>query len=142
MSNEASSQIFRAELVGRDFIELDFSKNKPQVRAQGCPELISTLRKYQVQFGNDPKLWPAPNGTGHAELLLKEVLLKSQQQWKNPYENVEICHCRAVMSDTIDQAIVAGAHSTGVISRRTSASTSCGTCRDEVQKMIDFRLKK
>lgn len=135
-------KVYRAELVGRDWIEIQvLPSNKFRMRAVGCPELLALLRKSQVQFGTDPRIWPVPSGVSHSELLLKEVLLKSRNQWTYPYEHLEICHCRAVATETVDQAIVAGAHSAKAVSRRTSASTACGTCREDVQKIIDFRLK-
>lgn len=138
--------LFRAELKGRDLIEIEFSEQqpaeKPRVKVIGCTELLSLVRKFQLQFGKDPKSWPLPTGVSHSELLLKEVLLKSRGQWEFPYQEAELCHCRSVPTELVDQAIVAGAHECAIVSRQTSASTSCGTCRPEVQKIIDFRLKK
>lgn len=137
--------LFRAELKGRDLIEIEFSDanpgEKPRVKALGCTQLLSLVRKFQIQFGQDPKAWPLPKGVSHSELLLKEVLLKSRGQWSFPFQEVELCHCRSVPAELVDQAIVAGAHQCEVVGRQTSASTSCGTCRPDVQKIIDFRLK-
>jgi bacterioferritin-associated ferredoxin len=133
--------VFRAELKGRDLIEMDFSSEKPRVKALGCTELLSLVRQFQVQFGKDPKTWPLPQGHSHSELLLKEVLMKAKGQWDYPYKHEELCHCRSVPTERVDQAIIAGAHQSEVVSRQTSASTACGTCRPEVQKIIDFRLK-
>ena len=135
---------FRAELKGRDLIEIQIpedSGSKPLIKAMGCTELLGLIRRHQVQFGADPKLWPIPTGTSHADLLLKEVLLKARGQWAYPYPHDEVCHCRSVATEKIDQAVIAGAHRTDVVSRQTGASTACGTCRPEVQKIIDFRLK-
>ena len=137
--------LFRAELKGRDLIEIEVSdinpSEKPRVKVIGCTEILSLVRKFQVQFGKDPGAWPFPQGHSHSELLLKEVLLKMKGQWAFPYADAEICHCRGVPTEVVDQAIVAGAHQTQAVSRQTSASTNCGTCRPEVQKIIDFRLK-
>jgi bacterioferritin-associated ferredoxin len=135
-------KIFKAELNGRDLIEIDLSSGKARTRVVGCPEFLTLMRKYQVQFGNNPELWPFPQGTSHGELLLKEVLMKMRGEWIYPYADLEICHCRAVPTEVVDQAIIAGAHNNTTVSRRTSASTACGTCRDDVKKIIDFRLKK
>ena len=136
--------LFRAELKGRDLIEMDFPENsteKVRIRVLGCTECLSLVRKFQMQFGADPKTWPLPIGATHSELLLKEVLLKSRDQWVFPFQEEEICHCRSVSTEMVDAAIVAGAHQAEVVSRHTSASTSCGTCRPDVQKIIQFRLK-
>ncbi len=135
---------FRAELKGRDLIEItaaDQPGGKTQIKAMGCTELLSLLRKYQVQHGKDPMHWPVPTGSSHSELLLKEVLLKFRGQWNYPYGHEELCHCRSVATDKVDQAIIAGAHQCEVVSRQTGASMACGTCRPDVQKIIDYRLK-
>ncbi len=138
--------LFRAELKGRDLLEIEIPENspeaKPRFKAIGCTDLLSLVRKFQVQFGKDPNVWPLPEGVSHSELLLKEVLLKMRGQWDFPVLEAELCHCRSVLTETVDQAIVAGAHSCPVVIRRTSASSSCGTCRPDVQKLIDFRLRK
>lgn len=137
--------LFRAELKGRDLIEIEISDvsapQKAQVKAIGCTELLSLLRTYQRQYGRDPVSWPLPTGSSHSELLLREVLLKMKGQWEFPCSDAEICHCRGIPTEVVDQAIVSGAHETQMVSRQTSASTNCGTCRSEVQKIIDFRLK-
>ena len=135
---------FRAELKGRDLIEIktaESANEKTRIKALGCTELLSLIRKNQVQFGKDPQHWPLPQGSSHSELLLKEVLLKSRGQWTYPYNHEELCHCRSVATEKVDQAIIAGAHRCEVVSRQTGASTACGTCRPDVQKIIDFRLK-
>jgi len=134
-------KIFRAELVGRDLIEIDLTSGKARTKVIGCSEILALMRKYQVQFGNDPQIWPIPQGLSHGELLLKEVLMKMRGEWVYPYKDLEICHCRAVPTEVVDQAIIAGAHTPTAVSRRTSASTACGTCRDDVVKIIDYRLK-
>lgn len=136
-----ADNVFKAELVGRDLIEIDLSQGKARVRVIGCSDCLTLMRKVQVQHGNDPKLWPLPTGSSHSELLLKEVLLKMKGEWIYPYQHLELCHCRAIPTEVVDQAIIAGAHQPKTVSRRTSASTACGTCRDDVQKIIDFRLK-
>jgi bacterioferritin-associated ferredoxin len=135
---------FQAELKGRDWIEIEISDNsqhKPRVKVVGCTELLSLVRKFQVQYGKDILAWPLPGGSSHSELLLKEVLLKVRGQWTFPYQHEELCHCRSVAAETVDQAIVSGAHTCEIVSRQTSASTACGTCRPDVQNIIDFRLK-
>lgn len=138
--------VYRAELKGRDLLEIEVSDassgGRARLRAVGCTELLSLVRRFQVQNGKDPLSWPLPGGLSHSELLLKEVLLKARGQWDFPYKEEELCHCRSVSTEIVDQAIVAGAHRCEIVSRQTSASTSCGTCRPHVQSLIDFRLSK
>lgn len=134
---------YTVEMPGRDRIEVvvDSSKaNPPQVRFRGCTEMMDLMQMMRKSFGVDPRAWPIPEGTSHAEMLLRELVLKLRGEWSLAVKDKEICHCRKVSAETIDQAILAGAHSSQVVSRQTSASTACGTCRPDVEKMIEHRL--
>lgn len=137
-----ASNIFRAELKGRDLIEIKKTSAGAKIHVVGCPEVLTLVRKFLKEHGDDCQKWPMPTGDSHADLLLGEALLKMNGEWKLPYDQLELCHCRSVPTDVVDQAIVAGAHDTTTVSRCTSASTSCGTCRPDVQSLIDYRLRK
>jgi NAD(P)H-nitrite reductase large subunit len=52
-----------------------------------------------------------------------------------------MCHCRVVTTAQVDRAVVAGCHSPREVSRETTASTSCGTCRPDVEAWIRFRCE-
>jgi bacterioferritin-associated ferredoxin len=140
--NTGPTNIFRAVLRGRDLIEISVTAGKARIHAIGCGEVLQLIRQYLKDHGEDCATWPEPSGHSHGELLLREALLKMRGEWKLPYGEDELCHCRAVPTEVVDQAIVAGAHDTATVSRWTSASTSCGTCRPDVQSLIDYRLKK
>lgn len=140
MSTVDGNKKISAGLQGRDSIEVNTESAIPKVSFRGCTELMGLLQSMRKNFGNDLHQWPVPHGTSHSEILLRELILKLRGQWQYPSPEEEICHCRNVSCFTIDQAIIAGAHTVEVVSRQTSASTACGTCRNEVQKMIDYRL--
>lgn len=139
----------KVELEGRDFIEVQCQGEDPlapgaveKVSIMGCSQFMEMMQGMRKHFGADLKKWPLPEGQDHSSLLLREMILKLRGEWQFPFAEAELCHCRSVSAHTVDQAIVAGAHSTDVVSRQTQASTNCGTCRPEVQKIIDFRLGK
>ena len=140
MSSLGENRKFSVELEGRDRIEVNMEGPTPKVQFRGCTELMGLMQSMRKNFGVDLKQWPVPNGTSHSEVLLRELILRLRGEWNYPYKEEEVCHCRSIACRTIDQAIVAGAHTTDIVSRQTSASTACGTCRPEVQKMIDYRL--
>ena len=133
---------FFVEIPGQDSIELFIHDQKVQnLKVIACTEVLELLQTYK-SYKETPILnWPLPTGKTHAQLLLKELLLKAQGQWQHPYPHTELCHCRKILTETVDAAIVRGAHTTDSVSRLTSASTACGTCRPHVQDLIDYRIK-
>lgn len=133
----------KVELEGRDFIEVECENGHvKKVSMLGCSDFMEMMQRMRRSFGVDVAKWPLPKGHDHSSLLLKEMILKLRGEWVFPYAHTEICHCRAVTAHRVDQAVIAGAHSTDMVTRQTSASTACGTCRPEVQKIIDYRLGK
>lgn len=137
----------KVELKNRDYIEAevegeDLSSGKILgIELRGCTEFMSLIREMRLEFGQNIRNWPLPQGTDHSSLLIKEFILKLNGKWIVPDLPEEICHCRSVSYERIDEAIISGAHSTAKVTRLTNASSNCGTCRGDVQKLIDFRLQ-
>lgn len=137
----------KVELDGRDCIEVEYEgESLPptgkllKVSMVGCMEMMDMMQKMKRHFGADIQSWPLPEGEDHASLLLRELILRLRGEWSFPYAEEELCHCRNIPAHNVDQAVIGGAHSPEVVSRQTSASTACGTCRPQVQKIIDYRL--
>ena len=139
-----SQESIKVELLGRDLIELIKKNQKFVIRIIGCHQLHSLVLQYTQNYkiNNHGILhWPLPTGNSHSEILLRELILKAKKEWNFPYEHVELCHCRAVLTSTVDQAIISGAHTPEKVSRLTSASTACGTCKPDVEQILKFRLR-
>lgn len=134
---QSSSSTLKVGLKGRDFVE---RRADGSWHAVGCSSWLALLGRLRAAHGSDPAKWPAPAGVSHEEILVRELILKAQGVWAFPYPDEEICHCRMVPAEVVDQAIVAGAHTPEMVSRLTMASTSCGTCRPDVQKILHYRL--
>ena len=135
----------KVELEGRDFLEVECTSIPgpvTRVSFMGCTEFMSMMQSMRKNFGVDISKWPLPETNDHGAILLREMILKLRGEWDFPYKEDEVCHCRTVATHTVDQAVIAGAHSTDKVTRQTSLSTACGTCRPEVQKIIDYRLGK
>ena len=81
------------------------------------------------------------SGNSSFELMLREVIGKATGEWELPFSEDELCHCRVVPTDIVNSAIIGGAHSTSKVSAQTNASTQCGTCRPDVEKILNYRLK-
>ena len=111
--------------------DLEFLKALDAVRNQ-CESfevLAETAQLLDSWGGNSP-----------FELMLREVILKANENWKHPYTDSELCHCRMVATELVDTAIIAGAHTSARVSRQTNASTQCGTCRPDVEAILAYRL--
>lgn len=139
----------KVELEGRDFLQVECEGENLQapgrilkVSMKGCTEFMEMMKKMKLHFGADLTKWPLPEGNDHSSILLREMILKLRGEWMLPYQEEELCHCRMVPTHAVDQAVIAGAHTPEIVTRQTSASTACGTCRPEVQKIIEYRLGK
>ena len=53
-------------------------------------------------------------------------------------DTAQICDCNAVTKRQIVEAVLAGARSLQAVRERTRASTGCGSCTPEVQKIVDL----
>ena len=53
-------------------------------------------------------------------------------------DSAQICDCNAVTKADIVEAVLSGARTLSAISDATRACTGCGTCRPQVQAILDF----
>ena len=139
MSTAATVLHVQVRFPGRDQIEAQLQNGVWSIQVIGCFQLQDQVAQRQKQEADLTK-WALPEGHHHTDLLLRELILKARQEWNFPYFEAEICHCRSVPTDIVDQAILAGAHDTRKVSAQTAASTNCGTCRPDVQKVLNYRL--
>lgn len=130
----------KVELPMQDEITAEINGDQCSISAVGCAKTLELLKSLKAQHGANPSSWPQPQGNHHSEILVRELILKCQKKYDFPYSDFELCHCRAVPTQKVDQAIVQGAHTTEAVSRLTSASTACGSCKPDVEKILSFRL--
>lgn len=138
---------FSAKIDGREEINLEISINESMINSFtltciGGPKLLTLVESYRQKIKGEVKSLEVPKGNDTGSMLLREIILKLKGQWNFPYEEDELCHCRAVLTSTVDGAILTGAHTSEEVSRLTSASTACGTCRPDVEAMIKYRLSR
>jgi nitrite reductase (NADH) large subunit len=53
-------------------------------------------------------------------------------------DSTRICDCNAVVKEEIVEAVLNGARSLRAVCEKTRAGTGCGSCRPEVQRIVDF----
>lgn len=137
----------RVEFSGRETVELDLQLDGGLIRAArltgvGDLKFLRFLASWRSHLQGELLKLTLPKGNSSVEIMIREAILKAQGRWQSPYADEELCHCRAVPTRVVEAAIVGGAHSCERVSRETSASTSCGTCRSDVQSLLDYRLLK
>lgn len=113
-----------------------------KVHVVGPLSLIRQMNKMHEELGSDPALWPALETLETADdLLVNEFILKIKSQFKFAYEHIELCHCRMVPTEKVYEAIKQGCQNVEAIGRTTLAGTGCGSCREDIQKLLNqFKL--
>jgi len=107
----------------------------------GCRATLELIKQWRPKLSGALAEVPLPEGSDHSALMLRELILKAQGLWRFPYDEDEMCHCRAVPTRVVDAAIVGGCHTLPSIRAATGASTSCGACGVDIQKVIAYRLQ-
>ena len=134
-------------LEGRDQLTLDLETRDgaithAKLTGRGCTEMLTLMQAWRAKLSGDLKALEIPQGNSHSEILLREILLKAKGEWQFPYEDEELCHCRAISTKKVDAAIIGGCRSVRGIARETSAGTSCGSCRPDTEAIINYRLQQ
>lgn len=131
----------KCELLGQDELHLEAKEGGGwRFSAVACHALSCLLLKMKEKHGDNIQNWPLPGGVGHAEVLLREFLLKVQGKFVDPYPHDELCHCRNVPTEIVKKSILSGAHSVELVAQITTAGTACGSCRPDTEKIIRYHL--
>lgn len=134
--------VVKVEISAQDEITVSTVDSKTfELKAQVCGGVFLLLSYYKEKYGLNPKIWPQPTGTTHSEIILRQLISKLNGTYDHPYAHDELCHCRSVPTQTVERAIISGAHNVELVAQLTSAGTACGTCRPETQKLINFFLQ-
>jgi bacterioferritin-associated ferredoxin len=147
MANSGDN-VAKAKVEGGDEVSLTLELDSEERIASsaltgvGCRHFLNSLAELRAQLRGFLRSVPLPSGDDHVALLLKEVLLKARGEWAPPFTEDEICHCREVSTEKVSAAIVGGCHTASDVGRITSAGTSCGSCRPDIENLIAYRLKK
>ena len=132
------------KIAGREEItlvlELDQEKNitKGQIIAIGSLKFLQLVQRWRPLLSGALAGVPLPKPEDTGSMLLREVLLKAKGQWQPPYAQEQICHCRAISTAKVEEAILIGARTAERVTRLTSASSACGTCQPDVKAMIAY----
>ena len=133
-------------LAGRDSLQLEYEVNGNQIdvhsiRAVGCLAFLKAVQRFKASLAGGVSELVEPVGQDHVALLMQELVRKLKGQWAFPYGEALLCKCRSVPTEVVDQAVVAGAFDATAVGIKTSAGTSCGTCKKDIDSIILYRLK-
>lgn len=133
-----------AGLEGRDHLSLKVriragKIESAELRAKGCPALLAAAASWRAKLHGPVAALPLPEGCDHCGILMRELILKLKESWAFPYNETELCHCRAVPTAVVDASVVMGAATVKQVGRKTSAGTGCGTCQKDIQSVIRYR---
>ena len=129
---------------GRDWLTADLviendAIEKAVLKGSGCSTFLLKLDALREHLKGPIAELEVPTGTDHADMLMRELVLRIKGEWEFPYQEEELCHCRMVPSKVVDAAIINGADTIADICRRTNAGTGCGTCRPNSEAIISYR---
>jgi hypothetical protein len=89
-------------------VELDAGGriSKAAVRGIGSPQFLRMLQDLRTQLpGHELKSLKIPEGATREIICVREALLKLKGEWNFPYKEDEVCHCRAVPTEVVDQPV-------------------------------------
>lgn len=132
---------FCAEILGREKVtlRLDATQKVINLVAIGRFTLVQKVQQLSAKFNGQPlDALGLPEGFEPGDHLLREVILKAQNAWNPPFAEDELCHCRGISREQVISSIYVGALTPEKVSRWTSASTACGTCRPDVEALITY----
>lgn len=133
-----NNSVFLAGNKQKEFIEVTASGGSYSVHCIGRTSLLLAADDLRGKLKAKLPI-PPPSGRDPAMVLMREIVAKLSGEWKFPYDQEELCHCRCVPTTVVDQAIIEGADTPEKVSEQTSASTACGTCRFDVEAILAYR---
>lgn len=145
MGQDNQMQIIKVAIDGQDELTLTYELDAQQslisakLSVIGCPQMMELVQKWRPLLKGAVAEVPLPTESHHAAILLRQLILQLQGKWNFPYTDYELCHCRAIPTKKVDDAIICGAKTVRDVSRKTSAGTACGTCRPDIEKVLKYR---
>lgn len=73
-----------------------------------------------------------------SELLFPPAFDVAPRSMEEMPDTARICDCNAVVKSQIVDAVLDGARSLRAVCERTRAGTGCGSCKPELQRIVDF----
>lgn len=107
------------------------------IKTIGPLSLLKLVNSKIATEGEDPKKWQRIKSALHDDEIMLNNFIDKVCNRLPIDEHIEICHCRMVNLDKIESAIFQGCRTVDEIIKYTLASTGCGTCRKDIEKIIN-----
>lgn len=111
--------------------------NDGVVNIKGAKSFLDKIAQIKQQFGRDPHKWPLQSVATGEDILINEFIMKVNGTFKFCYDHEELCHCRNVPTEKVYTAIKNDCFKVEDVSRTTLAGTGCGTCRKDIESLIN-----
>jgi bacterioferritin-associated ferredoxin len=126
-------------IENQDSITAEIKDGAIYFSGEGCFELLETCKVFNAAKISDAFKLALPQGNGHVAMLFRELIQKLKEVWSFPYTEAELCHCRAIPTKVVDEAILNGLHKVEEIGKYCSAGVTCGNCRTDIENIINYR---
>lgn len=107
----------------------------------GPIELEDLILEQVQKYGKNPMRWVTIKEAKPYSIFLNIFILKTQNKYDPPYKHEELCHCRLVPAIKVIESICQGNFEVAEISRTTLAGTGCGSCKKDIDDMINYHIK-
>jgi bacterioferritin-associated ferredoxin len=116
--------------------QASISFENDQIEAVGSKYLLQKLSELLKIEGPSPRLWKSIHPADCSESILINEFIQKINQIPWAYSHEELCHCRLINTESVCNAIKAGCRTVADVSRTTLAGTGCGSCRKDIQTLI------
>ena len=103
MDSETEKIVAEVSLKNRDTLRLVDRQGQVHLIAEGCQLLKEKIQQLISEQGLEIKNWKM-SGVSHADLLIKKLVFQLNEK-KHPYADSEVCHCRNISKEMIEENI-------------------------------------
>lgn len=112
------------------------------LKATGSLSFLNLIQSKIQEQGSKPEKWSLLSEVTNGDEAMLNNFISKLQSAEVSAEHDEICHCRMVEREKIEQSIFQGSFSREEISRTTLAGTGCGSCRNDLEKILKKNLNQ
>lgn len=117
------------------------SLDQQTIKVEGPSLLQNRIFEMIDREGRDPMNWQTRVVFDGWDVLINQWIKLVKGQKTSCYPHDELCHCRMIPLDVVENAIKQGVFKQSEISRVTLAGTGCGSCKKDIEEVLQFHIK-